>query len=67
MMTRPLLLSAIVLLTMPATADTTSERVAAVTKTGAHVAPIEKQDGLSLKANVFATCLTPKKTTTSKT
>jgi hypothetical protein len=33
MMTRPLLLSAIVLLTMPAIAETTSERVAAVTKT----------------------------------
>jgi len=33
MMTRPLLLSTIVLLTMPANAETTSERVAAVTKT----------------------------------
>lgn len=38
MMTRPFLLSAIVLLTMPATADTTSERVATVTKTPGLVA-----------------------------
>ena len=48
MMTRPLLLSAIVLLTMPATADTTSERVAAVTKTPGLVAFwdfVRREDG----------------------
>ncbi len=38
MMTRPFLLCAILVLTMPATADTTSERVAAVTKTPGLVA-----------------------------